>query len=321
MNLKALVFVFALAACAPTVQPSGPFDGAPRLTESGLVARDGRELPLRKWLPEGETRAVVAALHGFNDYSRAFDDAGRAWARRGIAIYAVDQRGFGASPGFGRWAGTETMVDDAAALAAALRASYPDRPLYLLGDSMGGAVVLVALARGRIKEAAGAVLVAPAVWGRAALGPVKSAMLWLSAHTVPWFEATAEGLDVTPSDNTEMLRRLARDPLVIKSTRMDAIWGLVNLMDEAQAAAAYVDVPVLWLYGTRDEVIPLEPTRRAIAAMRKNGKLTTAFYDSGYHMLLRDLAADVPVNDIAAWILDPTAALPSGADTKSLEKP
>ena len=42
-----------------------------------------------------------------------------------------------------------------------------------------------------------------------------------------------------------------------------------------------------------------------------------ALYDSGWHMLLRDLQAATVWADIAAWIADPGAALPSGADARA----
>ncbi len=309
-----MALVLALAACAPRVQPSGPFDRTARLDATALIARDGARLPLRIWTPEGPPRAAIAALHGFNDYANAFEDAGRAFAKRGIITYAIDQRGFGRAPGFGIWAGSDAMINDLSALAEQVHARHPGIPLYLLGDSMGGAVVMSALARGFAPRAAGAVLVAPAVWGRQALGPVKSAALWLSAHTVPWFRATAEGLRVTPSDNREMLRRLGRDPLIIKATRIDAIWGLVNLMDEAQAAAARIDVPVLLLYGRHDEVIPPAPVRAVTQALAGRGTARFAVYRSGYHMLLRDLQAATPIGDIAGWVLNPALPLASGAE-------
>ncbi len=313
-RLAAAALVCALAACAPRVQPSGPFDRTPQISATTLIARDGARLPLRIWATEGAPRAAIAALHGFNDYAQAFEDAGRAFAKHGIITYAIDQRGFGRAPGFGIWAGTDTMINDLSALAEQVQARHPGVPLYLLGDSMGGAVVMSALARGVAPRPAGAVLVAPAVWGRKALGPIKSAGLWLSAHTVPWFRATAEGLGVTPSDNREMLRRLGRDPLIIKATRIDAIWGLVNLMDEAQAAASRIGVPVLLLYGTRDEVIPPAPIHAAIASLTSRGGARVAVYPSGYHMLLRDLQAATPIRDIAGWVINPAAPLLSGAD-------
>lgn len=315
------VFLAALNACAPRMQASGPFTGTPRIEANAFIARDGARLPLRSWKPAGTPRIVVAALHGFNDYSRAFDVPAVSWAGVGIATYAIDQRGFGAAPQPGLWAGSAAMIDDLVTLVDVLAHRHPGVPLYLAGDSMGGAVVLAALAARPDLRPAGALLIAPAVWGRDYLGPFKSAALWLSAHTVPWFRATAEGLAVVPSDNEEMLRRLARDPLVIKATRIDAIWGLVNLMDEALAATEKVDLPLLLLYGRRDEIIPAAPTRQAMARLSKNGKTRAAFYDKGYHMLLRDLGAAVPTADAAAWFLSPTAALPSAADRRPAPGP
>ena len=37
-------------------------------------------------------------------------------------------------------------------------------------------------------------------------------------------------------------------------------------------------------------------------------------YDTGYHMLLRDLDAEPVLADIAAWITDRDAPLPSGRE-------
>ena len=60
-----------------------------------------------------------------------------------------------------------------------------------------------------------------------------------------------------------MLMALGRDPLVIKETRIDAIYGLMQLMDDAYAKVPDVKTPVLLLYGAHDEVIPREPVDAA----------------------------------------------------------
>ena len=178
---------------------------------------------------------------------------------------------------------------------------------------MGGAVVMTALARGAAGPVAGAGLVAPAVGGRETMNPFYRAALWLGAHAVPWLTLTGRGLDITPSDNTEMLIALGRDPLVIKETRVDAIHGLVDLMDAALAAAPQIATPLLVLYGAHDEIIPKAPT--ALMLDRLSGPRAVAVYPDGYHMLLRDLAADIVHEDLAAWIAAPEAPLPSGHDT------
>jgi alpha-beta hydrolase superfamily lysophospholipase len=119
-------------------------------------------------------------------------------------------------------------------------------------------------------------------------------------------------LKITASDNRDMLLALGRDPLVIKETRLDALYGMVNLMDAALEAGAGFPGPALILYGAQDEIIPKEPMGRIIGAL--GGSKRLALYEGGYHMLLRDLRAEVVWADIAAWIADTTAPLPSGAD-------
>ena len=313
--LCCLVLGLTAGACAPRLQLTGPMTGEPRVDGEALIARDGARLPLRRWGPEAQKPwAVLMALHGFNDYSNAFDAAARHWANKGVVTYAIDQRGFGQAPYTGLWAGTDTMVADLRALAAAVKKHHPGLPLHVLGDSMGGAVAMVTLARHPGGPIDGAVLAAPAVWGRQHLGAFKRGALWLSAHTIPWLRLTPEGLDIQASDNIAMLRALGKDKLIIKETRVDAIWGLVNLMDAAFTAADKIEVPLLLLYGARDEVIPKDPTHAVAAKVMAKGRARAAYYADGYHMLLRDLQADAVLSDVLAWIRDPRAPLPSGSE-------
>ncbi len=315
-HLTVLAMLFLLGACAPRLQPPGTDDVAPALRDDAVVMNDGSALPLRHWLPEGEPRAVILALHGFNYYSHAFEAPAVLWAAHGIATFAYDQRGFGATRHRGLWAGEERMIEDLRATAALLRARYPTTPLYLLGESMGGAVVMAAATSNDPPTTDGVILAAPAVWGRETQGVVQSSFLWLAAHTMPWLPLTGEGLQVRPSDNIEMLHELALDPLVIKETRVDAIYGLVNLMDMAYAAAPQLAGRALVLYGANEDIIP---ENAVVATLRRLPQGTgtpprVAVYPRGYHMLLRDLNAEDVLDDIVAWIADPAAPLPSGGD-------
>ena len=118
-----------------------------------------------------------------------------------------------------------------------------------------------------------------------------------------------------------MLRALARDPLVIHETRIDTIYGLVDLMDATLASAPPLDAPMLVAYGAKDEIVPKAAVRRFVDALppepRRRRRL--AWYDDGYHMLLRDLQAPVVVADVASWALAPQVPLPSGADRNAEE--
>ena len=311
------LLVLALGACTARFQPMGDPVADPRLAENAIVAADGYALPTRAWLPEPgvRPRAVILALHGFNDYSNAFDGAGKAFAKAGIATYAYDQRGFGETRDPGIWPGAETLVADLRTAAAVVRARHPGVPFYLLGESMGGAVVLTALDRPDAPPVDGAILVAPAVWGTETMGFFPRAALWLSYNLVPGWTVTApRELKITPSDNIEMLRALGRDPLVIKGSRVDTLHGLTDLMGRAFDATARLETPALVLYGAHEEVLPPRPVKGAIAHLEAAGHHRIAVYPDGYHMLLRDLQGDVVIADIAQWIANPGLPLASGPD-------
>lgn len=317
-----LLLLLALAACAPRLQPTGPAQAAPAILDNAWRAEDGAVMPLRSWLPAAprQPRAVILALHGFNDYGNGFAEPAAWWAKeQDIALYAPDQRGFGAAPYPGFWAGNERMRADLEQLTTLLRQRHPDQPLFWLGESMGGAVLLAALADPDTKKLPnGTILVGPAVWGRATMPLSYRITLALSSHTLPWLRLSGRGLGIQASDNIPMLRRYSADPLVIKQTRIDAVYGLVNLMDAALAAAPNLApaVPLLLLYGANDQVIRKEPVERFAASLR--GKRRIAVYDTGWHMLLRDLKAERVWRDIAVWIADPGARLPSGREAVTL---
>src|SRR5258708_33818220 len=122
------------------------------------------------------------------------------------------------------WAGTETRVSELETVTALLKQRYPTLPLYVLGESMGGAVVIVAGAEHRLPGVEGAILVAPAVRGRETFSAVEGGTLWFFAHTLPWLAGPPGGRPpFHPSDNTHMLRRSSRDPPGIKNTRVGAL--------------------------------------------------------------------------------------------------
>jgi acylglycerol lipase len=305
-----------LGGCAvPRAQSDAEHAGSPRLEADRMIAADGAALPLSVWRPQGEPRAVVLALHGFNDYRQAFADLGAFLVERDIATYAYDQRGFGGTAQRGIWPGTERLSGDVRTAAELLRQAHPGRPLYLVGESMGAALAMSVLAE-TPATADGAVLLAAAVWGRATMNPLQRAALWLLTRSFPGLRLSGRGLGLTASDNEPMLRALGKDPLVLKEARVDALWGLANLMDRALAAAPALTMPALVLYGERDEIIPRRPICRMLAVLASSARVTV--YPDGYHLLTRDLGARVVLEDLAGWLTDPAAPLPSGYDADGL---
>src|SRR5262249_32877182 len=96
-------------------------------------------LPYRLWLPRAP-KAGVILLHGAFDYAGAFDWLCPELSARGLAALAYDQRGFGETATRGRWSSGKKMAHDIAAAVAFLRRRIGDKPIFLIGESMGGAL-------------------------------------------------------------------------------------------------------------------------------------------------------------------------------------
>ena len=315
--MRAYLIGFALlvlGACAsPQIQELGLAINEPFLEGGTAVMADGARLPMHVWAAK-KPKAVIVAVHGMNGYAQDFALPGPWFAENGISFYAYDQRSFGRTDKEkrGLWPGGEAMVSDLKSIHALLKQKHSKLPVYVVGLSMGGAVTMKALDNGL--EPDGAILVAPAVWGWRAMNPFLKSTLWITAHVAPSYAPTGQSLEIWPSDNIEVLRAIGRDPLYQSKTRTDTIYGLVTLMDDAYDAASRLKSPILYLYGSKDQLVPAEPTYDVIGRIRAPKRV--AIYKNGWHMLLRDKQRKVVWKDIAAWVKNRTAPLPSGEEQK-----
>jgi acylglycerol lipase len=320
-GLLGLILIL-IAACAPTVQRASPtlgaFDG-PRFDVAAhrFYSFDGAPLGLSAWTPANgaEPSAVIVGLHGMNDYGEAtFYLAGPWFAERGVAVYAYDARGHGRSPQRGLWGGERLMTEDLRTAVAVARRAHPNATISVVGESMGAATAIAAFGSENPPNADRLVLVAPAVWGWSTLPDAYALTLWTGAHTFPWRAVTAPRSvtrRITPSDNIEMLRHIGRDPNMIFATRIDAVYGLVNLMEDASRRSGNLRGHIAFLYGANDQIIPRASALEAAARLPSSAR--TALYANGYHMLLRDRQAEVVYGDILSFISDPEAPFPSAA--------
>lgn len=285
----------------PETAPHGLENETPQLTADAFITRDGLHLPLREWDAK-KPIAVLIALHGMSDYSEAYDMPGPWWADHGITTIAYDQRGFGHAPNYGIWAGGDVMRMDLNDCVEAARAKYPGLPVFVIGESMGGAELLSALASQRPPGIDGAILAAPAVWSRDDMPASYRVALWIGAHAIPWVHVSGNGLHILASDNIPELRKLARDPFFQHDARVDQVYGLVNMMDAAHEAAAKLSdpPPILLLHGEKDQIVPLAATHETIAALGNHADVRD--YPNGYHMLMRDLDRETVWKDVSDWI-------------------
>lgn len=317
-RLAILAAALCLAACAPMLRqqamtPAAGFAGA-QLEPNAIISFDGARLGLSAWEAKGEPWAVIVAVHGMNDYANAFHLAGPEWAKQGVTTIAYDQRGFGRSPRRGIWAGDDLMTEDLRTVVDLARRRYPGAIIAVVGESMGGSVAAEAFASDRPPAADRLILLSPGVWGFDTLPLPYKTMLWLAAnltagkvYTPPRWVTDR----IVPTDNRAELIAMSRDPLMIWGARSDTLYGLVKMMSRAAEAVGEDQVPTLYCYGDRDDIIPKDAAFAAARNLRPSDR--SAYYPGGHHLLLRDLERARTIADVLSFIRDPQAPLPSGA--------
>jgi alpha-beta hydrolase superfamily lysophospholipase len=138
-------------AAAGASQASEAGSAAPRqLSEASTPARRSKgKPPCLSWVnADIEPKAAVLCVHGLGLHNASYEDFGKRMSAAGIATYAVDVRGFGS------WMnnqGHENVdfdgcLEDIHDTLKVIHRVHPGLPVFILGESMGGAIAMRAAA-------------------------------------------------------------------------------------------------------------------------------------------------------------------------------
>lgn len=255
--------------------------------------------PLKTWLPETTPRAAILGLHSFGDYSAAFDHVGPWFAQRGYALYAWDQRGFGAHDKAGEWPGGDILEQDLVHVIDTVR-KHHNGPLFILGESLGGAVAINVAARNPHLDIDGLILLAPAVREGIRLRYGWNLAINTAALFRPGYLLEVERRANDPRFRPASAQRLANDPHVLREVRMDAYQGLIRYADRASDIAPALQQPVLLMYGGEDNSVPAVSIQRLREHL--GDRASYRFYPDGPHLLLQGRQWEQVLTDSLDWL-------------------
>ena len=228
-----------------------------------------------------------------------------------MLVEAYDQSGFGARPNRGLWPGADVLAEEARERVRELRRQYPGVPVYVLGESMGAAVAVVALTGPQAPTVDGLILSAPAVWGGKDLSGLYRTVLTAANLAIPWVTLTGKGLNIQASDNIPGLIRLGRGPALHPRhpRRRHRRPGRPDGRSaRARPGAARPHARPHRRQG-RGGAAAVAGRLRACAAGPGCSVIT---YLHGWHLLLLDLQRETVFRDILGWI--DHEPLPSGLE-------
>lgn len=262
----------------------------------------GLQLYYQAWLPPAglPKKAVLINLHGLGDHSGLYPTLANHFPGRGIALYAYDMRGNGRSPGQRAYLrGWHEYRGDLHAFVERVRKWEGDPPLFILGNSLGGLVVLD-YALHYPAGLRGVIAAAPPL-GEVGVPPFLMTLGRIMSWIWPRFSLEV-GMD---------LSGLARDPAVADTILSDPLFhrrGTARLSTEVtaaiqrvQARAETFSVPLLILHGSADRMVPPDGSRRFFSRVEQTDRELKE-YAGAYHGLFADRGHEEVLKDTERWI-------------------
>lgn len=257
---------------------------------------DGAALRVREWTPQAATWLHLVLVHGAGEHSGRYGEVARRFADAGIAVLAYDHRGHGASSGrrgdVERWT---DLTGDAGRMVDEVRDRAADKPVALMGHSMGGLIVLDAVLSGVARPDL-LVLSSPGIgdglpaWQHA-LAPVASRAWPTLSLGNGW---GPEALSRDPGVGAAA----AADPLQLQraTVRLGAFGFAAQ--ERVRAGIDGLDIPTFVTQGGEDTLVPPEATE----VLERVPGVTRKLYPELRHETLFEPEGPQVADDIIAWL-------------------
>lgn len=231
-------------------QTEGKFAGAGKLS-----------VYYQYWTPESAAKGLLLLVHGAGEHSDRYRSLASYFTRNGYAVAALDHPGHGKSEG--RYGHVDRFEDFIATLDIFQRkvmADFPQLPQILLGHSMGGLISSLYLLRNQ-QAFVGCVLSGPAIKTDIEPGYLQLLLIRMLSVVAPKtgvLQLDAAGVSRDPA----VVAAYVGDPLV-NHNKMSArmVAELFAGMQQVQAEAGRISLPVLLLHGGEDVMASPEGSR------------------------------------------------------------
>src|SRR5262245_38110284 len=258
--------------------------------EFALAGNEGK-IHVRVW-ENPDARRVVVIAHGYGEHIGRYDHVARALCARGATVYGPDHLGHGRSEGERVLiTDVEHIVNDLVRVVERAQAEHPGLPVVLVGHSMGGLIATRFAQRASRPRLAGLVLSAPAI----GLGPV---MAQMQDHALLDLPLDVNALSRAPAAGAAS----SADPLVWHGGwKPTTIAALGSAQDAVDGGRGFGDLPLLWIHGNDDPLVPIMFVREAIEHLR-GADFTAHEHEGGRHELFNETDRERPIDLVCTFV-------------------
>lgn len=273
-----------------------------RHDEGFFSAHDNLRLFWRSELPDGEPKAHVIVVHGYQDHVGRYVGVFQSLTDAGFAAHAYDFRGHGQSDGKrGHCDRFQQFVDDLDLFIQRVQRQAAGKKVFLLAHSHGALTALHWLKQKGANGIAGVVMSAPYL--KLAFKPPVFKVLGakLAGNIIPWL----------PVPSGLPLESLSRDVAVQKAAGEDPLYNenatprWFNEANRAQLQAMTfgpsIEVPLFLFFGADDQVAATGAARQLFDTIASQDKRLKE-YPQMRHEAMNELGKEEVHADLVGWI-------------------
>lgn len=265
-------------------------------------------------------QAKLIFFHGFSDHIDRYYDFFPHLASRGIAVYGLDQRGWGKSAldkkEWGLSGPTSQVLSDMVAfIRPQLPSSPSDPPVFVMGHSMGGGQTLILACEDKyadvVKQVRGWLCESPYV-GLSADMKIHPFTIFagrLAARVLPHRKMVNGVPPERLSRDVEVQKSIVEDPLLHNTGTLEGLSGMLDRSVMLTTGLKRVKgdrVRSLWVgHGTEDKGTDHDASKKWVEECAAEvADRTFRSYEGAYHQLHADFGREEFYEDVARWILE-----------------
>lgn len=250
----------------------------------------------REW-PNGRARYVTLLVHGYGEHVGRYEELADVLVGHGAAVYGPDHVGHGRSTGervviedF------EDVVSDLHAVARLARAAHPGLPVVVIGHSMGG-LIAARYAQRHGDQLAALVLSGPVIgaWETPA-----RLLAYAAEHgEIPDIPVSPAAL----SRDGAVGAAYAADPLVWHGPmKRPTVEAFARALETVGQGGDVGRLPVLWLHGDDDRLVPLPGSRIGVERLAGSGGVSERVYAGARHEVFHETVKEAVFAEVTGFV-------------------
>lgn len=264
-----------------------------------LKVSDGAKLYYQKWMPE-DPKAIIVFVHGLADHVGRYEPFTRYFSLRGYGVALFDMRGHGRSGG--RKTHINRFYDyiyDLSQFVSFVKKNSPDVPVFLVGHSFGGQIVLNFTVR-YSKDLRGIVALSPNIGVKLDMPEWKFKIAKVAVKCLPRYRIASNVNMNNLSHDENIVNSYRNDPNIPKDLTLKCGLEILKNSELVMALASRIHLPTLLMHGDSDNICDVEATKKFYMRVPGSSKQLKVYHGL-YHELLNENGKERVFGDMEAW--------------------